>query len=227
MLEAGDVKEGDRVLDVACGTGVVAREAVSWVGDAGQVVGLDTDEAMLSVAKRSEPGVVWKIGNATALPFDDESFDVVICQAGLMFFPDRAKAVSEMRRVLRSDGRAVVHVWAQCEAQDEFADLLEHHVGRKAADNYRAPWNLQNPAKLIGLIKDGGFSDARLSTQQETAVYPSLELFLEGASGILFDAESNTDRLRQDTAIALNRYIGPDGVLSFPEPAHIVIATKT
>jgi SAM-dependent methyltransferase len=225
VLEAGEVGEGDRVLDVACGTGVVARQAVNVVGNSGHVVGVDIDEAMLDVAKRSEPQAEWKTGDATDLPFDDESFDVVVCQAGLMFFSDQEKAVGEMRRVLRADGRAVVHVWALCEAQETFARLLEHHAGERAANNYRTPWNLNDPTRLLPLIRAGGFTFPEISTQQGEAVYPSVNVFLEGAIGILVSSGTNTQRLKQDTTLALNEYIRPDGVLAFPEPAHIVKAT--
>lgn len=226
MLEAGHVKEGDHVLDLACGTGVVAREATTWVGESGHVVGLDKDRAMLSVAQLSEPKVVWEVGDAAAMPFDDSSFDVIICQAGLMFFPDQASAVAEMRRVLRPGGSLVIHVWAQCDAQDAFADVLERHVGRKAADNYRTPWNLKDPTKLLDLIRKGGFADPRLMTEPGTATYPSMEVFLEGASGILVSVEANTQRLKHDAGAAMKDYIGPDGIVKFREPAHVVTATK-
>lgn len=226
MLRAGHVKVGNHVLDVACGTGVVAREALNLVGDSGRVVGLDVDQSMLEVARRSERRVEWKIADAAALPFDDESFDVVVCQAGLMFFADQVKAMTEVRRVLRSDGRAVVHVWAQCDAQDDFADVLEKHAGQKAADNYRTPWNLKNPTHLMNLIKEADFPRPQLSTEQGTADYPSLDLFLEGASGILVSDTVNTARLRHDSGVALEKYIRPDGTMTFPEPAHIVIAAK-
>ena len=86
MLEAANVSEGDRVLDVACGTGVVARGALSAVGADGRVVGLDATDAMLTVAHRIEPGVEWRVGDAGDLPFSDGSFSAVICQSGLMFF---------------------------------------------------------------------------------------------------------------------------------------------
>jgi SAM-dependent methyltransferase len=227
ILEAGDVGEGDRVLDVACGTGVVARQAVAVVGDSGHVVGVDIDGAMLDVARRFEPQVEWTIGDATELPFGDESFDVVVCQAGLMFFSDQEKAVGEMRRVLRADGRAVVQVWAQCQAQESFARLVEHQAGHRAANNYRTPWNLDDPYRLLALIRAGGFTSPEISTQQGEAVYPSVNVFLEGATGILVSSGLNTQQLKQDTTVALNEYIGPDGVLAFPEPAHIVTTTKT
>ena len=226
VLEAGKAGEGDRVLDVACGTGVVARRAVDLVGETGLVVGVDINEAMLEVARRSEPRAMWRVGTATDLPFSDGSFDLVVCQAGMMFFSDQKKAVSEMRRVLRDGGRAVFHVWAECEAQTRFARVLKDHAGEKAANNYRTPWNLDDPDKLVDLIRAGGFPHTELTTVHDDAVYDSIDVFLEGAAGILISSETNTDKMRTDTIAALNEYIRPDGVLAFSEPAHIVTTTK-
>ena len=97
MLAAANVGEDDHVLDVACGTGIVARCAVPEVGDGGRVVGLDATKAMLAVAVGIEPRVEWRFGDAGALPFDDGSFDAVICQSGLMFFPDPVEAIRDTR----------------------------------------------------------------------------------------------------------------------------------
>ena len=227
VLEAGEVADGDRVLDVACGTGVVARRAVNLAGKTGRVVGIDIDEPMLDVAQRLGPGVDWRIGDAMDLPFADESFDVVICQAGLMFFPDQIQAVSEMARVLRSGGRAVFHVWAECEAQSRFAHILENHAGKESANNYRTPWNLADSQEVRDLVRAGGFQNPQLTTIQDDAEYSSVEMFLEGATGILTPSGINTEALRHDTMTALTEYIRFDGALVFPEPAHIITATKT
>jgi ubiquinone/menaquinone biosynthesis C-methylase UbiE len=93
LVDAGGVRPGQAVLDVACGTGVVAREAADRLAGRGRVVGVDSNEAMLTVARRIRPEIVWKQGDAADLPFDAGTFEVVLCQAALMFFPDRAAAV--------------------------------------------------------------------------------------------------------------------------------------
>lgn len=92
VLDAAEVEPGHRVLDVACGTGVLARAALSRVGPTGAVVGLDPAPGMLAVAGRIAPSVDWQLGTAEALPFPDASFDRVVSQFGLMFFVDRAGA---------------------------------------------------------------------------------------------------------------------------------------
>jgi len=227
MLEAARVGERDAVLDVACGTGIVARRAVAVVGVHGRVVGLDATEAMLTVAERIEPRVEWHVGDAGDLPFDGGLFDAVVCQSGLMFFPDQVAAVREMWRMLRPGGRVAVQVWATCEAQNTFADIVEEHAGTVVADQYRTPWNLSDPELLLALFETAGLADVELRTVHEDAVYPSVDAFLAGATGILIGADLNTERLASDTAQAFSRYVTPEGTLSFGEPGHIVTATRT
>lgn len=226
MLDAASVKERDAVLDVACGTGIVARGAVARVGDHGRVVGLDATEAMLTVAERIEPRVEWLVGNAEDLPFESGSFDAVVCQSGLMFFPDQVAAVREMWRMLRPDGRIAVQIWANCEAQNTFASIVEKHAGAVAADQYRVPWNLSDPDLLLGLFDAAGLADIELRTVTENAVYPSVDAFLAGATGILIGKNLNTEQLALETEQAFSRYVLPNGNLSFEEPGHIVTATR-
>ncbi|MFQ5468502.1 MAG: methyltransferase domain-containing protein, partial [Kiloniellaceae bacterium] len=115
VADAAGIEAGKRVLDVACGTGVLAREAFRRVGQKGQVVGVDLNEGMLAVAARTEPKVEWRQGDAEHLPFEDASFDVVVSQFALMYFPDRVAALREMWRVLAPDGRLAVVAWAPIE----------------------------------------------------------------------------------------------------------------
>jgi len=115
LARAAGLRPGQRVLDVACGTGVLARHAARVVGAGGEVVGLDLNPGMLEVARRRAPGASWREGTAEALPFADARFDAVLSQFGLMFFADRAGALREMWRVLRPGGALAVAVWARLE----------------------------------------------------------------------------------------------------------------
>jgi len=108
LLDAVGAEPGQRVLDVACGTGVLARTAADRVGPTGKVVGVDLSEGMLSVARRLRPDIAWQRGDATDLPLADADFDVTVCQSALMFMPDATAALREMARVTRPGGRLVV-----------------------------------------------------------------------------------------------------------------------
>jgi ubiquinone/menaquinone biosynthesis C-methylase UbiE len=110
MVGAARVASGNRVLDVGCGTGVLARTAADRVAADSQVTGLDRNVGMLAVARRLRPQIDWRQGDATALPFADASYDVVLSQFALMYFPDRTAALKEMARVLRPGGRLAIAV---------------------------------------------------------------------------------------------------------------------
>ena len=115
LAEALDLIPGERVLDVACGTGIVARLAAGRMGSGG-VVGLDINPGMLAVARSLPPGpgpaIEWHEGSVLDMPFPEGSFDICLCQLGLQFFPDRAAALREMRRVLRTGGRLALSVFS-------------------------------------------------------------------------------------------------------------------
>jgi ubiquinone/menaquinone biosynthesis C-methylase UbiE len=117
MVDAARVASGDRVLDVGCGTGVLARTAADRVAADSQVTGLDRNAGMLAVARRLRPQIDWRQGDATALPFADASYDVVMSQFALMYFPDRTAALKEMVRVLRLGGRLAIAVWGRTSAR--------------------------------------------------------------------------------------------------------------
>ena len=145
VLDAAKVVAGHRLLDVACGTGVLARAAHARVGPTGAVTGLDIAPGMLAVAADLEPGVTWIEGDAGALPFDDDTFDVVVSQFGLMFFPDKKRAIREMLRCLRPGGLVAVAVWDGLEHSGAYpisVDLLERRAGSAAAMRFelRSCW---------------------------------------------------------------------------------------
>jgi ubiquinone/menaquinone biosynthesis C-methylase UbiE len=133
MLEDIDLAAGDRVLDVACGTGIVARLAKERLGQTGTVVGIDLSPPMLAVARQLAPAIDWREGDASALPLrDNEQFDVVLCQQGLQFFPDRAAAVRQMRRALAAGGRLAVSTWRPDEEMPllfQLRRVAERHLG--------------------------------------------------------------------------------------------------
>jgi ubiquinone/menaquinone biosynthesis C-methylase UbiE len=115
LIQAANPKPGERVLDVGCGTGIVAREVASRLGATGAVTAVDLSANMLAVARaaasRERLTIEWREGNAEQLPFHDGAFDLVLCQFALMFVADKAAALSEMRRVVTQSGRVLISVW--------------------------------------------------------------------------------------------------------------------
>lgn len=162
LLEAACLQPGERVLDVACGTGVVTRLAAERIGSAGAVAGLDVNPAMLAVARReSPPGVRWYEASAESMPLPDASFDVVLCQMGLQFVADKPAALREMRRVLAPGGRALVNVPGPAPALfDIMAQALGREMGPEAAGFVRAVFSLHDAGELEGLLREAGFSRA-------------------------------------------------------------------
>jgi SAM-dependent methyltransferase len=238
LVDVAQVRSGERVLDVACGTGVVTRTAAGRVGEAGSVVGLDINAAMLDVARGAASvhgsGVEWCEASVLAMPLPDAAFDVVLCQQGLQQFPDRPAALAEIYRVLRPDGRLAASVWADLEQNPGFTALvgaLERHVGVAAANNRRAPFALGDAGKVERLVRAAGFSDVSARTMVGTARFPSPASFVEAqlAASPLSTLGAITDEtvaaVVQDVQEALQPYVGPDG-LAFPMHAHVVTASR-
>ncbi len=167
-LEEVRLAPGDRVLDIACGTGIVARVAAERLGGAGRIVGVDISPDMLAVARSAGPGVDWREGHAAALPLaDGERFDVVACQQGMQFFPDKPAAAAEMRRALAEGGRLAVATWRSDDEVPFFRELrevAERRLGAVADQRY----SLGDAALLESLLLGAGFRDVRSRTVSRT-----------------------------------------------------------
>src|ERR1700712_5804601 len=155
LIMQGQCKTGDRVLDVACGTGFVASR-VNVVSNAEcKVVGIDINEAMLNTARKNT-SIEWHLGSATKLPFDDGSFDVVLCQQGLQYFPDRPAAMREMARVLVPGGRVSLNVWGPIERQPFHAALVDavtHILGYEHKAVFDLAFSLNTRQQLHNLAE--------------------------------------------------------------------------
>ncbi|MEY2467792.1 MAG: hypothetical protein QOF21_490 [Actinomycetota bacterium] len=161
LLRAAALQPGERVLDVACGTGLIARLAFDQVGPSGAVTALDVSPDMIDVAKSTTtaPGAQldWHVGDATALPFPDESFDVVLCQMGLMFVEDRATAVAEMRRVLAPEGRVIVNTPGAIQPAFELMEqAIVEHISAELGGFVRAVFSMHDPEAVGALLEDAG-----------------------------------------------------------------------
>ncbi|WP_424951594.1 class I SAM-dependent methyltransferase [Deinococcus sp.] len=176
------IRAGERVLDVACGTGAVARRAAWQVGAGGQVSALDLNPVMLEVARRQSvpegAAITWVQGSAQSLPFPDGSFEVVLCQHGLPFFPDPALALAEMRRVLRPGGRLLVTVWRSLDHSPLFSALNEAAVRLIGLPVYGAPFVLGAPGMIERLLVGAGFEEALVSEQTRELCFATPEHFV-------------------------------------------------
>ena len=243
LLRHAALQARERVLDVACGTGIVARQAAPLVGTEGQVVALDMNPAMLAVARAlpAPPGATirWQEGNAMALPFPEGSFDVVLCQHGLPFFPDRAGAVREMHRVLAPGGRALVIVLQALARHPVFEALMES-VARHLSLPVSAvmtPFALCDADELRNLFTTAGFEEVDILPESTTVRFPEPERFvplavISSAAAVpaFIQLESPAraallEVVRGETEPTINRYRTPD-VVTFPMFAHIAVATR-
>jgi SAM-dependent methyltransferase len=232
---AARIGQGDRVLDVACGTGVLTRAAAQVVGPSGSVTGLDPNPGMLAVARRLAPALSWRAGSAEALPFDDHAFDVVVSQFGLMFFADRELALAEMWRVLRPGGRLAIAVWASLADTPAYAAevaLLERQAGPAAAAALRAPFVLGEAGQLAPLFARAGIRDARVETVVGGARFPSTRALVETdlrgwlpLMGVTL-AEAVIGRILEEAEQVFQPFLAGDGTVRFASPAHIVTATR-
>jgi ubiquinone/menaquinone biosynthesis C-methylase UbiE len=232
-------QEGERILDVACGTGIVARLAARSVGGRGSVAAVDLNDGMLEVARAqavdASVSIDWRQGDAEALPLADEAFDVVLCQQGMQFFPRRGAALAEMHRVLAPGGRLALSVMRPIvhnAGWGVLADALARHAGPEAGAMMRAPFPDWDAAELRELVTSAGFRDVRLRIVVASARYPSPEELVrwEAAAsplaGPLSALSTETrDALIDDVAAAIADRVDDDGVV-FPQETHVVLARR-
>ena len=231
-------RSGERVLDIACGTGIVARLAARRVGTAGRVAGVDLNPSMLEVAAResssSRPSIDWLEARAESVPLDAESFDLVLCQQGLQFFPDRLAALREMRRLLAQGGRVLISVWRDVgRGFDVLAGALGRHISADAGGALaRGPASLRDGDELSALVRQAGFGEVGLETVTVSMHFPSPVEFVQQyvnatplAAAVAQASQSARDQLLDDVAENLRDLTGPDGV-RFNGETNIAIGTR-
>lgn len=235
VAAAANIARGERVLDVACGTGVLAREAARRVGTEGAVTGLDRNAGMLAVARGTAPDIEWHEGVAESLPFPDGSFDVVLSQFGLMFFEDRTAAVAEALRVLVPGGRLSFAVWDTLDNAPAYAAevaLLERMAGIPAADAVRAPFSPGDSSELIDLFARAQVADVTVRTHSGTARFPNVRVMVEAdlrgwlpVMGIILSEEEIAEILGEAERV-LSPWVTTDGQIEFAMSAHIITGRR-
>jgi ubiquinone/menaquinone biosynthesis C-methylase UbiE len=178
LLDRAGLVTGDRVIDLACGTGIVSRTARSRLGEGARIVGIDLSPLMLAVARTVAPDIDFREGSASALPLDDaEKFDLLVCQQGLQFFPEKPVAAREMRRVLAPGGRAVIATWRPeyeipifCESQRIAEDYLGPIVDQRHS--------FGDSSAIRMLLEDAGFHDVTVETVSRTTRFDDGNAFI-------------------------------------------------
>jgi SAM-dependent methyltransferase len=234
VADAAGIREGQRVLDVACGTGVLTRAVAAHAGANGSVVGLDINPGMLAVASRNAPGIEWREGKAESLPFRDGSFDAVVSQFGLMFFADRQAGLGEMRRVLVRGGRLAVAVFDSLDGNPAYGAMVgvfERVVGKDVAGALRFPFVLGDKTELALLVSAAGIEHAVVASPEASGRFASVSDMVladvEGwfpLAGIKLD-QDQIGALIREAERALQPFLTPSGGVEFPMSAHIVSAT--
>jgi SAM-dependent methyltransferase len=233
VVACAGLAPGMRVLDIACGTGVLAMAAADAVKPSGSVVGLDLNPGMLAVAARKAPQIEWRQSPAEALDFDDASFDAVVSQFGLMFFQDQQRAIREIVRVLRPGGRFAIAVWESLDRVPGYAavtELLGRLFGDEAAESLRAPYSLGDTEVLASLFSAAGVADLKITTLDGKARYPSIRdwMHVDIRGWTLADEidDIQFELLVSEAESDLAHFVTSDGAVEFSSPAHIATATK-
>ena len=236
VVDLANPQPGERVLDLACGTGIGARLAARRIGEPAAVAGLDLDAAMLSVAARLArdmgAAIDWHCANALTMPFADHSFDLCLCLQGLQFLPDRVAGFAEIRRVLEPRGRLCATMWAPLEYN------LGHQALVRALENQgadaapaRRPCSFSNADEIRDAARSAGFRSIDLHAEDGVSDFASIDSFLEGITVGAPSTRHAVARLSQDgrsafaaDVIALLQPYLASGRLAYPMRTFILIA---
>jgi ubiquinone/menaquinone biosynthesis C-methylase UbiE len=237
LVETAEIQRDERILDVACGTGLVTRAASLKLGPAGHITGLDLNEGMLEVGKSlGVPGpgdLAWVKCSALEMDFPDGDFDVVLCQQGLQFFPDQRKALKETHRVLRDGGRAYFRVWARADPYtNAVGAALAKVIDENASRRYLVALDVPDADVLQSMFSEVGFGQVNVEHIEMEVRLPEIEKFilahLRGtpvADAVESLSESKQSALAGNAIEDLSAYAdGPDVVV--PYFINLVLAKK-
>lgn len=236
MVAVADLQRDDCVLDVACGTGIFARAAKVHLGSDSSITGLDLNPGMLAVAEEKTADIFWQQGSAESLPFEDNTFDVVVSQFGLMLFESPEKALREMSRVLRPDGRLLIAVFNSLEhlpAYASVANVYEQVVGADVGNALRFPFSMGDIDRIKALFEAAGILNHEIMTVGGIARFANLRhLVLSDVkgwfpfAGIHLD-NNKIDAVEQALRSQLYEYIHANGEVQFDVSIHVIKVVNT
>jgi len=229
VADAAGIRPGDRVLDVACGTGVVTREALRRVGSAGHVSGLDANAGMLAVAREQGGEIAWHEGRAESLPFPDAAFDAVVCNFGVLHLGRPERAAAEAARVTAPGGRIALTVWdvpAKARLIGVFVDAMAAARAAPPADLPVGPpfFRFSDEAEFAALLTGAGYRDVAVATVAFLHPVPSAEALWDGLLGgtvrtgpsILGQPPEVRAAIRSAFDRLVAEHAAPDGALALP-----------
>ena len=239
LVHLSSPSPGSTILDVACGTGIIARTAASKVGSDARVTGFDLNPQMLDkaseMAEREGLEIDWQQGDAGDLPFEDNQFDHLFCQQAMQFFPEPQQVLKEMQRVLKPGGTLALNILRSIHYNPAYkilADELEEHAGTTAGTMMRSPFPDWNQKTIRNMVAEAGFEDIQIHLDIISMRYPSPEEFLrrEAASSPLAEEIETMDperrkKLVDDLKDSLEVYKDSRGVV-FPMETYMIIAQK-
>ncbi len=236
LAERAHAWQPGRILETACGTGVVTAALSKALPDA-EIVATDLNQAMIDVAaQRGLSNVAFRQADALELPFDDASFDLIVCQFGVMFFPDKVQGAAEARRVLRDGGHYLFAVWDRID-RNALSHLANESLQRAYPDNppqfmTRGPFSYYEPEWVEGDLRAAGFTDIAIETVECQSRSASAE---DAARGLVYGSPMGVEladygdgalgRVFADMSLSARQFEGPDGFAA-PMAAHIVTATR-
>ena len=226
-----------RILETAAGTGVVTAALAEALPDA-EIVATDLNQAMLDVAatRVSSDRVTFRQADALELPFGDGEFDLVVCQFGVMFYPDKVQGNSEALRVLRDGGSYLTAIWDRID-RNGLSHLANESLRRQFPDNppqfmTRGPFSYYDRSQIERDLREAGFASVEIETVELTSRSASAA---DGARGLVYGSPMGVeleeygtgalDRVFEDVRDSARQYEGSDGFAA-PMAAHIVTATK-